>query len=530
MATFFRSVTHGLRLLVPQQAYVRDAILIFGICAAVFSYAVATDLVQQIHVLIHHTWGADQIFVVTFVLALAMLVFAYRRIQELAREVHARRRAEAEAHLLARHDPLTGLPNRRCFAEKLEVLLQVNRRIAVLMLDLDGFKSINDVYGHGIGDKVLVEFANRLARLIETRGVIARFGGDEFVILQPDIHSLDEPASLAQGIVETLATPFTVTKSPNTLGVCVGIAVAPEDGTASEDLVRRADLALYRAKSEARCSIRFFEPEMDVYVERRYRLERELRQALSAGEIKVHYQPIVHLDDNRIIGFEALARWTSPTFGPIAPTVFIGIAEETGIIQELSDKLLRIASRDAMQWPEELTLAFNISPTQLRDATLGLRILSILDATGLDPRRLEIEITESALMDTDAAVEELINNLRAAGVRIALDDFGAGYATLSQLLTIRFDRLKIDRQFVQRLNTDPQRAAIVRAIVGLAKGLDLAITAEGIEEIEQVAQLKLYSDFEAQGNLFGKAVPVEEVPVLLNATLHHERRKAWALA
>ena len=429
--------------------------------------------------------------------------------------------AEVEARNLARHDPLTGLPNRRFFAEKLDEGLRGAsdaQRLAVLMLDLDGFKLINDTHGHAVGDKALCEFARRVTALLRADSVLARLGGDEFVIIMPKIASLDDPTNLARRIAAAVAEPFVIGDVSAEFGVGVGIAIAPNDGTDPEELLRRADRALYRAKGAGRSSVRFFEPEMDTYVERRIQIERELRSAIASNVIVPHYQPIVSLEGNRIIGFEALARWESEALGHMPPDVFIPIAEDTGLIKVLGDQLLRRACLDANAWPANFTLAVNVSPIQLRDPMLGLRILSILGQTGFSPRRLEIEITESALVKNIGDAQTVIDDLRQAGVRIALDDFGTGYATLTQLLSFHLDKIKIDRSFVSRLDKSEDSQVIVRAILGLAKGFGLTTTAEGVEDAEQLASLKANGCAEGQGYLFGKAVPAADIPALLDRT------------
>jgi predicted signal transduction protein with EAL and GGDEF domain len=282
-----------------------------------------------------------------------------------------------------------------------------------------------------------------------------------------------------------------------------------------EILVQRADRALYRAKAEGRSCIRFFEPDMDAFVERRLAIEHELRTAVAAKIIVPYYQPVVAFEGRRVVGLEALARWKSDKLGWVAPDVFIPVAEEIGIISELGDQLLRQACLDASAWPADLTLAFNISGIQLRDPTIGLRILAILAETGFNPRRLELEITETALVDNIKVAQTVTNQLRQAGVRIALDDFGTGYATLSQLLSLKLDRIKIDRSFVHRLGKDKESMTIVRAVLGLANGFELETTAEGVENDEQLTLLKADGCLEGQGYLFSKAVPANEVQDLL---------------
>jgi diguanylate cyclase (GGDEF)-like protein len=499
---------------------VRDALVIFGISAISYAVAEYSGLADSVFAFArdHPQYDLDDLLIVTFVLSFALIIHGYRRIQDLSREIKARRSAEAEARKLARHDPLTGLPNRRFFTEHLNALLHASSgsRAAVLMLDLDGFKNINDMHGHLAGDQALVEFTKRVSGALRSGTVFARLGGDEFGIIVPKIASLDEPANLARRIVGVTAEPFVVANATTSMGVGVGIAIAPDNGTEHDELVRRADLALYRAKSQGPSHTCFFATDMDAHVERRIRLERDLRAAIAAGIVTPHYQPLVSLDGNRIVGFEALSRWSNAG-ETINPAEFIAIAEESGLIVELSDKMLRRACRDATTWPDDTTLAVNISPVCLRDPLLGLRILAILGETGLRPQRLELEITETALVDNIDVAREVIDQLRGAGVRIALDDFGTGYATLSQLLSLHLDKIKIDRSFVQRLGTDPDSLVIVRAVIGLANGFGLTTTAEGIENAAQLACLKANGCAEGQGYLFGKAMPASELHNLLKS-------------
>ena len=499
----------------------RDAIVLFG--AAILSYVAAHsyDLAPKLFQLgiDYAEWELDDIIFVVFVMSIAMVVYAFRRYRDLSKEIKARISKELEARNLARHDPLTGLPNRRFFEETLDECLSTasaTRQVAVLMLDLDGFKTVNDTYGHAVGDKVLSEFALRVSKVLRAGAFLARVGGDEFAIIKPKIDSLDDPTNLARRIAATVAEPFVIEKVTAEFGVGIGIAIAPNDGIHADELVRRADRALNRAKAAGRSSVRFFEPEMDTHVERRIQIERELRSAIASNGIVPHYQPLVSLAGNRIIGFEALARWENGDSGFIPPDVFIPIAEETGLINALGNHLFRRACLDANAWPATFVLAFNVSPVQLRDPTLGLRLLSILGQTGFSPRRLEIEITESALVENIAVAQTVIDELRQAGVRIALDDFGTGYATLSQLLSFHLDKIKIDRSFVSRLDKSEDSQVIVRAILGLAKGFGLTTTAEGVEDAGQLAYLKANGCTEGQGYLFSKAVPAGDIPALIN--------------
>jgi diguanylate cyclase (GGDEF)-like protein len=504
---------------------VRDAVVVFGIALIAFAFSEFYDLPRKMFqfALDYADWQVDDLVFVTFVLSVAWIIYGVRRFQDFSRELQARRCSELDAHNLARHDPLTGLPNRRFFTEKLDEYLcsaSVTQRVAVLMLDLDGFKLVNDLHGHGAGDKALIEFSKRISVVVRADVVLARIGGDEFGIVMPKIESLDDPTNLAGRIVAAVAQPFQIDNAQMDIGVGVGIAIAPNDGMNPEELVRSADRALYRAKGEGRSFIRFFKPEMDAHVERRIEIEHELRSAITSNLILPHYQPLVSLDGNRIIGFEALARWESKKLGSVSPDVFIPLAEEIGLIGALGDQLLRRACSDANEWPIDLILAFNISAIQLREPTLGLRILAILGQSGFSPRRLEIEITEGAFVNNIGVAQKVIDELRRAGVRIALDDFGVGYATLTQLLSFHLDKIKIDQSFVSRLAKDKDSLVIVRAILGLARGFGLTATAEGVEDDEQLACLKENGCTEGQGYLFGKAVPVAEIPALLKLAPH----------
>jgi diguanylate cyclase (GGDEF)-like protein/PAS domain S-box-containing protein len=434
-------------------------------------------------------------------------------------DISASREAEAQNRHLAFHDPLTGLPNRRLLEERLDECLHnvaAGKQLAVLVLDLDGFKNVNDTHGHAVGDRALRAFANKVSALLRSDDLMARIGGDEFAIIMPGISLPDDPTNLARRIVAAVREPFLVDGTIVGFGVGIGIALSPDDGCQPDDLLRRADRALYRAKAAGRSSICFFEADMDLVIERRIQIEQELRAAIASDIIVPFYQPLVSLDGNRIIGFEALARWESKSLGHITPDVFIPIAEEAGLISLLSTGLFCRACRDANAWPETFVLAFNLSPVSLRDPTLGLRILAMLAQSGLSPHRLELEITESAFVENIGVAQTTIDQLRQAGVRIALDDFGTGYSTLSQLLSFHLDKIKIDRSFVSRLDESEEGRVVVRAILGLAKGFGLTTTAEGVENAEQLAYLKANGCTEGQGYLFSKAIPAADIPALLN--------------
>jgi diguanylate cyclase (GGDEF)-like protein len=506
----------------------KDALVIFGTAIVGFVIVIQTELYEAVNAFVikHDSWHLDDLIMISAIMNVALIAFGYRRFKDLSKEMGARGNAERESHRLAHHDPLTGLANRRLFSQTLEEALRrlkQGERAAVLMLDLDGFKSVNDTHGHAAGDRALSAVSKMLAAQLRD-GTLARIGGDEFAIILPHMESRDAVAALARRIVAGFSEPFTLggVSAPLSLGVSIGIVVAPDDGVSADILVRRADLAMYRAKSEGRSLVSFYDSDMELFAERKAKMERDLRQAVEADTFVPYYQPLVSLSGNRVIGFESLARWGGAGEA-LFPDQVIPLAEETGLILRLGDQLLRKSCLDAKTWPDDLFLAFNISGVQLCDSGLGLRILSILAQTGFNPKRLELEITETALVKSTDVAREVVDQLRAAGVSIALDDFGTGYATLSKLMSLHFDKIKIDRSFVQRLGQDPQSLVIVRAIVGLAKGFGLSTVGEGVEREEQRACLRENGCVEGQGYLFSKAIPASEVAVLLNSQLGTSR-------
>lgn len=457
----------------------------------------------------------------TAILSTGLVIVLGRALLSQQREV--RRRIEAERHVrqLANQDVLTGLANRRQFDEQLAAAIAAPPRLgnahAVLLLDLNGFKRINDVYGHAVGDEVLIGVAHRLVEAIRDVDLVARLGGDEFVILATHLGGPDDAANVALRTMRALSTPIRGGNAVHSVGAGIGIALFPQDGQTSSELLRRADIALYRAKAEPRSALCFFEEEMDAVVRERDLLQRELQAALQSGTIVPFYQPIVDLRTNSIVGFEALARWTHPTLGDVPPHRFIAVAEDCGLIGALTANLLRRACADARQWPSHIVLSFNVSPVHLRDRTLGLQVLSILGEVGLPPSRLELELTESALVHDLGAAQDVLASLRAAGVRIALDDFGTGYSNLSHLRNFKVDKIKIDRSFISNLQTEPECLTLVRALLGLGHGLGLTVTAEGIEEKQQSMALASAGCEFGQGFLFSRAVSGEQALALVSS-------------
>ncbi|MDB5600227.1 MAG: diguanylate cyclase [Xanthobacteraceae bacterium] len=437
----------------------------------------------------------------------------------VGRDVTDAKHAEARIMHMARYDALTDLPNRVLLRENLTNALKRVKRgggsLAVLCLDLDHFKVVNDTLGHSVGDALLTRVGERLLACVGEHDTVARLGGDEFAILQRAITSPDEAEALAWRIIEMIAAPYDVDGIQIIAGGSIGIAIAPQDGNDPDQILKHADLALYRAKDGGRSTCRFFEPEMEARAKARRCLELDLREALANDQIDVHYQPLVDLASGTFSGFEALARWTHPVRGAVPPAEFIPVAEETGLISRLGEFVLRQACHEAQNWPAPLRISVNLSAIQFRTSNIVLGVIGALADSGLAANRLELEITESVLMDDTEMTLATLHNLRALGVRIALDDFGTGYSSLGYLNRFPFDKIKIDRSFVQDMAVRRDCLAIVRAIVSLAGSLDMITTAEGVETEDQLAQLRAEGCIEGQGYLFSRPVPAAAVSALL---------------
>lgn len=414
----------------------------------------------------------------------------------------------------ASHDPLTGLVNRTVLADCLDealVKISTGQVAALHLIDLDRFKDVNDSLGHQAGDQLLKAAALRLTDLAKSSDTVARMGGDEFAIVQPNLTHPAEAATLAARIVEEFSRPFQIEGLSLFVGATVGISTAPADGVLAEELTRNADLALYCAKNEGRTTYRFFQPERRAKALHRHALQADLREALQRNEFEVHYQPVVKIDTGEKYSMEALVRWRHPVRGLIPPDQFIPIAEETGLIRHLGQMVLRRACEDAVRWPSSVRVAVNLSPVQFRDADLAQRIIQTLSEVGLAPERLELEITESVLLHRKDENLALLRELRHAGIKIALDDFGTGYASLSYLRTFPVDKIKIDKSFISEMSYKDESAAIVCAIANLGRALSINTTAEGIETEEQLALVRAAGCSLVQGYLFGKPVPLREL-------------------
>lgn len=434
-------------------------------------------------------------------------------------DISERRKAEARIAHMAHHDGLTNLPNRDFFQDRLHEALQRGksgqRRVAVLCVDLDLFKNVNDSFGHPMGDRLLKQVAGRLKAEVSGDNLVARLGGDEFAIVLAADASPNGASDFAARMIRILSESYDIDGIEVTVGASIGIALSPGDGETSEELMRNADMALYRAKSEGGGVHRFFEREMDQQARRRRDMELDLRRAFANGEFELHYQPLVDIAADRISGFESLLRWRHPEKGMISPAEFVPVAEDIGLIVALGEWVLREACTEAAKWPADIKVAVNLSPVQFRSRNLVQVVISALAHSGLSPRRLELEITESLFLAETAANLAILHQLRGLGVSISMDDFGTGYSSLSYLRSFPFDKIKIDRSFVKDLVERSDCVAIVRAISGLGRSLNITTTAEGVETADQLDWLRAEGCNEVQGFLFSAAKPASEIAELL---------------
>lgn len=433
---------------------------------------------------------------------------------------------EAAVEMTERRDALTGLANRVVLKEKIVASLVDpvpeldGGETALLLLDLDRFKAVNDTLGHAIGDKLLCRVVDRLRATIRKSDLVARLGGDEFAILQRSPKQPDAAKALAQRLVDLVGRTYLVDDHILNIGVSIGIALPPADGTDPDRLLKSADLALYRAKEEGRGRFRFFEQEMDARAQARRALELDLRRAFVLRQFEVYYQAQMNLHDKQVVGFEALARWRHPQRGMVSPAAFIPVAEEIGLISQIGEWVLLTACREAASWPGTQRIAVNLSPMQFSTPGLVDTVAAALATSGLPAERLELEITESVLLDDTAATLAILHQLRSLGIRIAMDDFGTGYSSLGYLRSFPFDKVKIDQSFIRDMPTDGDSAAIVKAIIGLGISLGISTTAEGVETEEQLNRLRAEGCTDIQGYLLSKPVPAAEVEAVLNRSIH----------
>jgi diguanylate cyclase (GGDEF)-like protein len=435
------------------------------------------------------------------------------------RDITAQRRAREEIAHMARHDPLTGLGNRLLFQEMLSQALSSGQPVATLMLDLDHFKEVNDTLGHPVGDAVLIETARRLRSCLRPQDSIARLGGDEFAVIVAGYSGRTELLRLSQRLLDSAMAPHLIDGLTVRVGASAGIAMAVLGKDDADRVFKNADIALYIAKTEARGTSCFFDPTMEAQLQQRQALRADLTEALSRNQFELVYQPLVDLQRDRVCGFEALLRWRHPVQGMVPPSVFIPIAEDSGLMTAIGDWVLKAACEEASSWPNDISVAVNLSPKQFGDTTLADKIAMILDTTGCAPQRLEVEITESVLLKDDNANLLTLRRLRELGIRIALDDFGTGYSSLGYLQRFPFSKIKIDRSFIDGLPDNDESQAIVRSVIGLGKALGMRVTAEGVETEAQLEWIRGGCD-EAQGYLLSRPVSPDRIAGLI-AEMHH---------
>jgi diguanylate cyclase (GGDEF)-like protein len=468
----------------------------------------------------HESYEVDEIFTIFMVATLALAAVLLVRERDLRHEIGRRVEAEATAALLARHDALTGLPNRRLFQEEFSRRIEAARSsggaVALLMLDLDRFKTVNDTYGHGIGDRLLQAVADRLAGTVRPQDFVARLGGDEFaVLIGGDGVAEGALFRVAQRILTVIAEPFAGDAWRAETTVSIGIAVFPGDGDDFEVLMQRADAAMYQAKSAGRNTYAVFDETLGRIMRERLEVEAQLREAIRRHEIVPFYQPLIDLATMRPIALEALARWNHPTRGRLDAKAFISVAEDAGLLGEIFMAVLRQVCEDCRRWGADITVAVNVSPIQFRDPRLAEKILAVLDEYHLPASRLEIEITEGALVADFESTKRTLESLKARGVSIALDDFGTGYSSLRHLHELPFDKVKIDQSFVRRLNADEESRKIVASTIGLCRALGLVTVAEGIETRHEADWVREHGGDLGQGYLFSEPVAAEAIARLL---------------
>lgn len=506
----------------PAQAAQRD-IVTGGIVVAAIIMFVGTGtsvLTSTIDMITGVGGGADNTLTVALLLNIALMLFGWRRYKDLTREVAERKAAEERAQILALRDPLTGFHNRRSLAENgAELLSKAIRRqksLAMLVLDLDNFKNVNDVHGHAIGDALLKAVAAEIAGLMPPNSIAARLGGDEFACAFVfDTANPDIVERVAEAIVARLSQPFDADGIFAHISVSVGIAHSAADCETIDALTRRADIAMYEAKHQGRNRFAWFDASMEQNLQARNEVESGMRVGIPRNEFVPYFEQQIDLTTGRLGGFEVLARWDHPTRGLVPPDSFIPVAEETGMIADLSMSVMRQALEEAKTWDQSLIISVNISPSQLKDPWLAQKIVKLLVETGFPANRLEIEITETSLFENLALAQSIVGSLKNQGIRLALDDFGTGYSSLAHLRALPFDRIKIDKSFVTSILENAESAAIVNAITRLGDSLGMPVTAEGIEDSQIEERLRQLGCHKGQGWHFGRPASIAQTRLLL---------------
>lgn len=512
-----RVMKNGYKLSVGRDVLTGVIVMLAILMFAGTGGTVVTDAINSLS---GHSKAGDNVLVPAFLLNIALILFGWRRYKELTKEVEERAAAEQRANSLAVTDPLTGLLNRRTIGERTAEMISIAQRkqksITFMMLDLDNFKNINDVHGHSAGDAVLKQVADRISKIVPPHNLLARLGGDEFAcafIFDPEQPKMVE--RIADDIIEAIATP--IVENGNQLVVTTSIGMSRYDAESEgvDALMRRADIAMYSSKKQGRNRHCWFDASMEQELQTRSLLEAGMRIGIPNGEFAPYFEQQIDLVTGKLTGFEMLARWESPTQGLISPEIFIPIAEETGMIGDLSINIMRQALNTAKDWDPTLTLAVNISPIQLLDPWLAQKIVKLLVESGFPANRLEIEITESALFENLSLAQSIVGSLKNQGIKIALDDFGTGYSSLAHLRALPFDRIKIDRSFVLSIRDNSESKAIVRAIHGLGDSLGMPITAEGIEDKETEDELRKIGCANGQGWYYGYPLSIQETRAVL---------------
>ncbi|QWC56946.1 EAL domain-containing protein [Erythrobacter sp. 3-20A1M] len=486
----------------------RDALIIFGVFTGLLAFFISVQAFEHVVNFSdgHESWELDEILTAIMVLPVAMAIFSLRRLREVHAELEGRIEAEEQAQAMAMHDPLTGLPNRRNFNRVLDHAITDadERPLALLLIDLNRFKAINDLHGHRAGDDLLIAAASRLAEHIGPLAFVGRLGGDEFVVLLKDVREGDALIARLEKISACFDPPFQLAAGPVSVGASIGVTYVDTLDLSADAVLSQADAAMYECKQQRGNGFRLFEAGMETVAIHRAEIEAELRDALRSGRIEPFYQPLVRLEDGRIIGYEVLARWRLDDGSLRMPDDFIAVAEEAGLISNLFYALLERAAADVRQWPADLIFAVNLSPVQFGDAWLIERVLQILTEAGVAPGRLEIEITENALVTDIELACDIIRRFKRQGIKIALDDFGTGYSSLRHLGELEFDKLKIDRSFIANLQSSESSRTIVRTITAMAHNLGLQVTVEGIENAESARSVIDFGCDIGQGYLYGR--------------------------
>ena len=485
----------------------RDALIVGIIFIAAFSISVAFEAFEWVikFSLTHEDWEVDELLTVMMMMPVALGIYAGRRLTEARTELKRREAAEREASKMALHDPLTGLPNRRKATLEIERALThaKERPVTLLAIDLNRFKPINDLHGHAAGDQLLLVIGKALSRSAEPGTLVARLGGDEFCMMLTGRMSDEEKISQLETLSSQFERPIQLDAGSVTVGASIGVATTDDPHMDQDELMAQADAAMYRCKAGGRNGYSFFEPGMEKVVQHRARVEADLRDAVANGHIQPHFQPLVNLKSGDLLGYEVLARWKMPDGSIRMPGEFIAIAEETGLISDVFFSILVQAAERARDWPENLYFAVNLSPVQFNDQWLVERILKTLLEAHVHPGRLEVEITESALVTDLEVARYVIKSLKNQGIRVSLDDFGTGYSSLRHLSELPFDKLKIDRSFIHDIDRNDASQNIVRAVTALAHNLGLEVTAEGIETKDNASSIQKYGCDIGQGYLYG---------------------------